>query len=726
GKDLVFTYGPLGHLLAATNRGAHYGEFLLWQGVSAAFFATVVWLLGRSFRGWSLAFYYAYFLCFAANYVDAMHMTIILVLGLAPLRETIARRRWLVALAGIALAVLGLMKFTNLMLAGFAVACVSAHHLHRRRWPDLAVTAGSFVGAFLAGWLLCRQQLGNLPAYLRYSLNATGGYGEGMSIYEDNLTLFIGAAAGLSVAGYFLLTLWRRQDFPRALAVALIVAAGSFMNWKHGFTRADGHVFAHYIACLLVPVTFPVLMMDDGPLRRWKTALLWSTTGFSLWGIMLCAGSAITDAAAMWNYQLKGNVAAVARLPKLAEEAREDFAKVAEPHVMPGIRTVVGKDTIDMLGNDQAYILFNRFNYTPRPVFQTYLPYTAELMRLNEAFFKSPRAPHYVLQKFDPIDFRLPPLEDSLTSNYLYHHYSYVMEERGMLLWHQNDTDPARDQRTPIGTATGHFGQRIAVPAQGESPVWVEFDVRPSLLGRLRAFLYKAPILMMSADEGGGSDNSYRVIRSMAGAGFMAYPHFTSGYNVQRFMGGDAPPRLRGFTLRLLADQLKYFQPDVAVRFFALQPLTRAKGIVAGSPEEKFRVFDRMPAVANSLYPLSILVEGNREVLFAHPPSNIEFHVDFPASWVTGVFGLAAKSYEAPNATDGAEFIVEWVGADGKVATLFSRLLQPVTERRDRGFQTFNLPVPRGGGRLILRTTPGPNGNIAFDWTFWTDVRFVP
>jgi hypothetical protein len=724
GRDLVFTYGPLGYLLASTNRGANFTDFLVWQAVGSVIFATVVWLLGRPLHGWRLAVYYAYFICFVANYIDAMHMTIIVLLGLAPLHETIARRRWLVGLIGAILAVLGLMKFTNLMLAGFAIACVSVLQLYRRRWLDLATIAGSFLVTFLAGWVLCGQHLSNLPAYLYYSINATGGYGEGMSLYEDNLTLAIGVGAGLSVAGYLLLTLWRRQDLPRALAAALIVAAGCFMNWKHGFTRADGHVFAHYIACLLVPVAFPFLLLDDGPLRRGKIFLLWCTAAFSLWGIYLCAAPAITDAPAIWNYQVKDNLKALSHLRQLRQDARNDFDRVAQPHIMAGIRTIVGNAPIDMLGNEQAYLLFNRFNYSPRPVFQSYLPYTAELLRLNEDFFRSSRAPQYVLQKMDTIDYRLPAMEDSLTANYLYHHYSYVTEERGMLLWHRNDANPALDEKTLIAESTVEFGATIEVPERGATPIWAEVEVRQSLLGQIRAFFYKAPIIMMAVSEGNGFTTSYRFIRNMASAGFLVYPHFTSSYNIQRFMGGDAPPRLKAFQLTVPPGQAKYFQPGIKVRFFTLKPLTRAKGLVVGSPEEKFRVFDRVPVVANSPYPISILKEDNREVLFAHPPSNIEFQVNFPASRISGTFGLAAKSYEAPNATDGAEFIVEWVGADGRAVTLFSRLLQPRTVVADQGFQTFDVPLPQGGGRVILRTTPGPNNNLAFDWTFWTGVKF--
>jgi hypothetical protein len=100
--------------------------------------------------------------------------------------------------------------------------------------------------------------------------------------------------------------------------------------------------------------------------------------------------------------------------------------------------------------------------------------------------------------------------------------------------------------------------------------------------------------------------------------------------------------------------------------------------------------------------------------------------VDFPATKLSGKFGLAANSYTPPNATDGAEFYVEWKGADGRTVTLLDRLLRPLVEPGDRGMQSFDLALPRGGGHLVLRISPGPKNDVSFDWAYWTDVNFSP
>ena len=76
--------------------------------------------------------------------------------------------------------------------------------------------------------------------------------------------------------------------------------------------------------------------------------------------------------------------------------------------------------------------------------------------------------------------------------------------------------------------------------------------------------------------------------------------------------------------------------------------------------------------------------------------------------------------------TDGAEFIIEWIDATDRTRTLFKRFLRPRDVPEDRGEQAFKIDLPIGPGRLLMRTTAGPSNNIAFDWTYWTDVKFSP
>ena len=728
GVDLVFTYGPLGYLLPTTNSGGLYGHHLFWQLGMNAVFATVIWFHGRSFRGWRLALFYAYFLAFGVTYGDALHLTMVLLLSTALLREPVAARRWLAALAGLLLAVLALVKFTNFMLAGFAVACVCTHHAWRRRWADLLVVIGSTAGPFLAGWMLWGQSVANLPAYVINSLSISAGYGEGMAIYETPTVFWLGLGAAVCVGSYYVLTLWRRDDLPRGLALVAIAGATSFLNWKHGYIRADGHVFAHYISCLLIAACYPALLEDGAHRRVLKGALLSAAAGFSLAGAFVVSANAITDAPAIYNYQVKGIVNWLRIIHHTPRNGRAEFASASNAHGQPGIRSWVGDESVDMMGNEQSVLLFTGLNYRPRPVLQSYSTYSPRLLRLNEAFYRSARAPRYVVQRLDPIDYRLPALDDSLATLTLYQRYDYITNEAGYLVWRRHE--PAREPAAPVelSTATVGFGEAVSVPADGEHPIWAEVDVRPSLLGRIRSFLYKAPIVQMRVtEEGQAAPKDYRIIPGMARTGFLLYPHFTSGGSIEDFQRMGRTPRVQSFSIEMPPAQRKYFRRGITVRFSRLAPLPRNdKAVASQVAERKFRVFDRPPTSAAALYPITLMTEGTTEVISAHPPSTLEFNVDFPAERVRGRFGLSQSAYTPPNQTDGVEFVLEWISADGSTRRLFERILAPSAAEADRGLQDFDVALPPGGGRLVLRTTPGPNNDLSFDWAFWTGVDFLP
>jgi hypothetical protein len=332
----------------------------------------------------------------------------------------------------------------------------------------------------------------------------------------------------------------------------------------------------------------------------------------------------------------------------------------------------------------------------------------------------------FVLQKVDSIDGRLPALDDALVSTYVYRHYRFVAEENGLLLWQRHDQDAFLDERTLLGESATKFDTSVGVPDRGESPIWVEIVVQESLLGKLRAFFYKPPQLSISTTDAAGGARTYRMVRSLAEAGFLASPFLTDNGSIKQVLAGETPSRLKSFSIKVGRSDATFFRPEIQIRFFALRPLTGILAARTQAEAEKFRPFNRVPSATNSPYPISRMREGEEDVIFAHPPSRIEFKVSPPASRLVGHFGLVAKSYAPPNATDGAEFIVEWTSAGGEVTTLFRRVLQPVTVPSDRGTQAFDVALPAGDGVVALRTTPGPSGNVAFDWTYWGELKFVP
>lgn len=726
GTEVVFTYGPLGYLMTPINLGVNNWQHLAWQLGANFVFAVAIYLLGRSFTGLRKVAFYVFFFCYGSAYIDAVYMIMIVLFALSLTMEGIIRRQWLSGLVAGIIAVLALAKFTNLVLAVISLGCVAALFGWRREWRRSALIAGAFCVTFLGVWISLGQHLANLPAYLRNSFEVSTGYVNAMGLEESRGMFLVGLGAALALGAYLLLTLFRPKDRPLAIATALIASVATFLNWKHGFVRADGHVTAHFYLSLFFVVTFPVLLQDLGPCRRLKGALLSVCAACCLVGVWKNSPPWITNAVSFYNLRAMENAYTLAAAPNLNRSAQDQFASIKKTQLLPATRAVIGDKPVDMLGNEQAYIFFNDFNYRPRPVFQSYGAYTKSLARLNETFMKSPRAPEFILQRVQTIDNRLPSLDDSLVTTYLFHHYTLQIEESDFLVWKRNEPDPELDKRTLISTQTAAIGEMISTPARDlDQPIWCEIEVEPSLLGRLRTLLYKPAPARLTTVDGTDFKTSYRLVPGMAATGFLLQPYLDSNYSIAKFAAGAKPARLEKFGVELDPASRKYFASAVRVRLYELPPFPRTANINLTSPEDRFRVFSQPPTSVTALFPPEIIIEDGKEALLTHPPSELEFRVSPKVKNISGDFGLVANAYLNGHTTDGAEFIVEWIDAQGQTTRIFYRQLRPLTNPQDRGLQSFDIPAPPDGGRMLLRITPGPNSNIAYDWTYWTNLKLA-
>jgi len=118
-------------------------------------------------------------------------------------------------------------------------------------------------------------------------------------------------------------------------------------------------------------------------------------------------------------------------------------------------------------------------------------------------------------------------------------------------------------------------------------------------------------------------------------------------------------------------------------------------------------------------------VELAGHAIKAHAPSQLVWPIPAGAKTFQGGFGIFEGAYQnPPDATDGADFIIDHVSVDGRHTTLLRRALDPVARREDRGLQHFNVTLPiNSQGRLELTITTGAQGNGSFDWTYWQDLR---
>lgn len=725
GQDIVFTYGPLGFLMGNTYSGVAFWPFILWQAATSLAFALIIYRQGMRLTGYSRGLYWGITILFGVGYTDALHMVCIALIGFELIRDSGRPQRLWTYATLILLGVLGVAKFTNLLLAGFIVVVAASLDFWQRRPAAAGRLLLGFFGTFLATWILCRQNPLNLPAYLLNSLEISSGYEQTMGLPTPSAPFWKGLTVLFLVIGYSFLHLVGSRDRARALAGNLVLGAFIYLNWKHGFVRADGHMIGFFI-CALLPITaFPSLFDDGARLLRWQRAVLIPAGVLCLFGIYDTLPGMVRHALAHFQEKIFSNVYNTAHFPEYFNFYREQLRLGRTMNDLPRMREVVGNSTLDVLGYNQAVAVLNRFNYQPRPVIQSYSAYTPKLAQLNADFYASGRAPDYILFRIETIDERYPALDDSRALYQFAHRYRYVLSERNFQLWQRlaEPIDAAAIAPRLLHTAELPVGEPLAVTPWNDQPLWVKIGLDRTLFGRLRDFFYKPPIVRLSIVDRKGNTTAYRMPLPQARAGFILNPMIEEIIGFMHFSGGELERRAENFTIMVEPADRKFLANTATIEIFAIKGSLTGGHYFDEMEKNRFHMFKSLPLAFEAQAPLSEGHIDDTSVMLLHAPSEMTFNIRENAKLARGKFGFLPGAYAKDANTDGAEFSVEWSNGAERI-TLFSRYLDPVRVAADRGLQSFEVRLSgRPGGRLFLKIEPGPKGNFAWDWTAWANIE---
>jgi hypothetical protein len=726
GPEVMFTYGPLGWVMGKTYWGGQWASLLAWHAVLSVCFVAVVYRLHFQLRGYRRIFFFTFFFLIGLSYQDAMHQIIAAYAGIELIQRADKAWRW-DSLAWIALlAVLALVKFTNLVLCLVLVTLAGGLELWtRRRWTAVRVP-GLFIVAFVVGWLLCGQNPGNLPTYLKSSWEISEGYQDAMGFSCPPIQLALGVTTACLMLAYLALNFFTHPNRIRNAALTLAAGAVLYLNWKHGYIRADGHQIGFYYVVLAVVVAAPLLLEDGPRFAKLKTGLLALIACLAVVGNEVVLPGLMRGALGNAQYKVDQNVAFTLGLinPRKIFDGRV----ASEEAAANLIRTkAIAKDaSIDVLGFEQGIAIVNHLNYHPRPVFQSYSAYTPYLSRANFEHYASDRAPEYVLFKLQSIDNRLMTMDDADVLRLLVHRYTYLVTDQGFTLWQRKPGpfDPASIAPKPLRTFTIKRGQKLDLREVSEDQiVWAEIEYRPTLIGRLRRFLFRPPLVQLSLTDTQQSETVYRLPRPIGRAGFIVSPIIDNMLEYMRAAGGTPSRRLSTLSVDVAPGEPAYIQDEIKVSLYALPPSTAGQTFFRDADKSKFHMFVDAPVSYNAFNPPNEDLIDQKKVMIMHAPSEMVFDVPAGATTFTGAFGFVSGAYSNGGKTNGAEFVISWSDGNDPVI-LLERFMNPVVKANDRGLQTFSLRLPKGTGKVFCRVNPGPFGEYAFDWTGWTAIEF--
>lgn len=602
GTDLIETAGPFGFLhFADTYSGILWRAKILFQFAWAAvlsllivqaawrFFANggvrALWL-AAAFLGLSSeaemasteGFPYLAILLAAAFLLGR---------GISPLSAA-AR----VALAAL-LAFLSLMKVGNLPLCLLLVAVYAVQELVRKRPLAAVREAAAYSGFFALGWMAAGQSLAHLPAYFRHVLDFASGYNDSVALYEPRYMTMLGASALACVVIY---SAWRffADPPPREKAGWWVFAAlCAFAVWKHGFVRADIHMyyffdFALAAAALVflpdVPAPRPAPNHPSLPLCVVGVAGFFLVVCLCSLGYGLFFERSLGSKFAYGSSALRERVRTLGRLRDHVAILDLQRADLRKRLALPRLRAAAGDGTADALTWEMNSLLLNGFRYRPRPIPLCYMAFNDALLRESARFLADDaRAPEFLLADLFSFDERLAPMEDSLAKLEMLFRYRPVEPEKGKVLLKR-----VAGSTGPVLTAAGdertfRFGQDIPVP-QGKGLLWVKIRVQPTAVGRLRALLYKPPLIQLSWTEGGKGPpwRAARFLPALAETGFLVRPlicdnaQLLATYAAMEDRKADGPPPVQMLRLDLTdpATQ-RYVRDEIVVSFWSVANASR-------------------------------------------------------------------------------------------------------------------------------------------------------
>lgn len=740
GHDIAFTYGPLGFMHPAASYWLAVGELNHWLQIAiaalGAFVGASLFAVVDNTRRIAMIATLAVFT--VALGADPLWIVVLAfaVLAIAYRCRIEGGGPALIALvvtASVFASAVVCIKASTLVIVGlWYVATVVMLVANARAGAALAAAVALPISLALV-WLAAGQKAADLAMYLETGLEFSAGYSAVMSAFPVWWVDLAGGLIALAAALVVLVSLWRNRASPSWIVALGFVGLGLFLSWRLGYTRADPHtmIFFACVGCLLPQLP----RWSDGILRPIgfvpaTIALLTVPMFLHEWSFD--ANHTPQQALRAPYDQLRYAWSELPALRRRTESYAASQAQATKLLALPKIAAAVGDASVDIMGHHQARMFYNAFNYTPRPVFQSYAAYTSKLALLNEAFLVGDRAPEFMLVPFSPIDGHLAASEDALSVLALLRRYAPVLvEDRFLLLKKKQPPVAPIALAAPEATNAAALGEWIDLPASSsdDAGTILRFDAELSLPGKLAALLVREPYWFLEAQTAQGAILRFRTSRNQGKTGFLVTPLVNSLDDWIKLFTRQPLPAIVKFRLMPHSERLAFLtRPQVryaATKLTAAQlpPADAVDAAVAGYLYPGFtRKPDRYEGTPERV------VEAGKPAVFMHAPGTLSFDVAPGTYSLRAEVGIRTAALTLP-ACAAADGIVIRVTTSAAPTPVFSTRLDPFADK-----QSAN-PVPVGplalslpdGGTITLRLEPGePGSNGVCDWSYLRDLTLEP
>lgn len=532
GRDILFTYGPLGFLEWPQPQGNNllYAN-VIYSSVHLASIFALLWLgmAGRNLRGQIGVIALVLFLSYLLS--AFMYLKLVFLIAALLLLHSVSRHVWLFA-AAVGLTVLAiLIRSTYGILSLLMLFSYSFYIAYAQREPKFIV--GAVVGlctVTVAAWLVIYGNFSGIFSYLRGILEFSSGNSSAMTLNPQNNWLALTAFAGLVL--YLPFSLGQKEA--RVAYVILGLSVVAFL--KYAFSR-EGWSLNYSFVYILVAFSLFVLFVPKLHIKHYIMIL----AALVLFGVnMKKVGDfhpvGYIKSQIKNNFENRNSVDIAKALIDYKGQARillaESERRLEPQKLSEQTRAVIGKSTVDAYPYEISYVMANNFNWNPRPVIQSYIAYTPYLDKQNALFFQSEKTPDYLLWEAPQgdiqagsIDTRYVLNDEPLAIFEILGRYSPLALD-GKVVIMKNNGQQGFIPPQNVGADSSQWGIWIKVPRLPDcAALRSRLSSSRTLVGKLKRAVYKEEEFYVEYKLENGNILKHRFVIDNAGSGIWASPY---------------------------------------------------------------------------------------------------------------------------------------------------------------------------------------------------------
>ncbi len=578
GHDIVWHYGPFGFLYGGYYHPDTYYQLLLFRGLLNMIAALGILRLALHTAINPVMPLAAAFIITSAS--DVFFLTFPLLLWLHYLFIDTKLRSPLFWLLLGCCSLVSLVKISYLLTA---VAMLGALTLHRlmARLP-LALLPVSLYSVITIGiWLIAGQPLTTFDDFIHYALELGSGFTTMAGYERSPFFLLLFMAILLSWIAVMVAAISHQASHD-----SIIILCGG-IGWlliliKLGFVQDNDHHVLQAIACLLLLI----ILSKDLVWPYCQSRLAKSAFIASLGGLLLVAANDALHSPDEWQqilalFEPSADIISdkvASAHTSLSTEKRYQAWQAALRANHP-LNPSGHHGTADLISYNQSVLLAHpAFDYSPRPVFQSYHAYTPALASLNQAHLEQADAPDHLFMTSSPMRGRYPTLDDAALYPLLFSHYHIVDILPGYLHWQRRDTSLPLSPTLQEARRT-RLNTPITMPeAAAHSIIWAEIEMQPSTWHALLSLVFRPPPVWIDVTLASGYQRRDRFIPAIAGEGWLLSPLIDNHLQLaaltnqhqQAIISNNRLSTFQITTKEQTSAGLPLWNPEITVHFYQL------------------------------------------------------------------------------------------------------------------------------------------------------------